>query len=322
MLNPCCDIRIQNNAGKILYFDVVQDLEIIRTWRELTSTASFFLPRNIKGLKGERIDELIQPGNKVVIKLGFNLEFAEEFTGEIVNIGSTNPAFVYCEDGMRQLKRGQKTVAYSNAKLSKLIKDIVPPGIPTDVIDASIGDVRFSKKTPAMILHELRTKYGIYSYFRGSMLCVGFAYPLAWAGDKNYLAKFHFQKSILDNNLEFKSVDEVNVKIRVSSLLADNKVVFVEVGDPDGEQRNLHFYNISDKAELRRRGEAELARLKYAGYRGAFKSLGFPYVEHGYTVQLEDYEYPERTGKYFADKVTVLYGNGYYRITELGAKAD
>lgn len=322
MVNPCCDIRIKNNAGKVLYFDYVSDLEIVQTWRNLTKTAVVYLPRNIKDVKGDEIHKLIQSGNEIVIRLGFDLQFVEEFRGEVVYVDAQNPVKIYCEDYMRKLKRAKVSKSYRNATLGELIKDIVPAGIKTEVLDATIGAIRFNDTSVAKVLDELKNKWGLFSYFRGDTLCSGFAYPISWSGNPDYIGSYHFQKNIIESELSFKSVDEVRLQVNAISMLPDNRVVRVEVGDPNGEQRTLHFYNIENKQELKRLAEAELQRFKYSGYRGSFTTWGFPYVEHGYRAELGDYKFPERTGKYYIDRVVVNYGDGYYRTIELGAKVN
>ena len=103
--------------------------------------------------------------------------------------------------------------------------------------------------------------------------------------------------------------------------MPSNKRIVKELGDDEGNQTTLHYYNKS-LAELTSLANEAIKNMKYDGYRGSFTSKGIPYITHGMVADIVDERYPERQGKYFVDSVSINYdSNGFNREIELGRAA-
>ncbi len=157
---------------------------------------------------------------------------------------------------------------------------------------------------------------------------------------------FKFQQNIISDNLEYNRLDDMELsaiaysvnKIELQQTTKTGKVktkhrrleVLVtirngrttsQVRDPNdkraefapnvqGERRTLYFWNIQTTDELVKLAEAELKKYYYKGLKGKFVTFGFPYVQHGYNVDILDNVLPERNGRFKVKSVRYFGGVG------------
>lgn len=161
--------------------------------------------------------------------------------------------------------------------------------------------MRLVNVTPAQLLNQLNSIYGFKAWFRNGVLYAGLAY---WPDlQQEPPPAFEFQKNILnDHDLIFQDANEpeslansVRLKVKAISMNPDNTKTEIELGDPEGEQRTLTYYNVTKK-ELTEFATRDLEKFRYTGFRGMFKTFGMPVVRHGDIVQLVDPTISDRTG--------------------------
>ncbi len=319
---PNIDIRIKNEAGKILFFDYAVEGEIVSSWQDLTNTAMFTLPRKVSQLN-DLLPNLIQTGNQVTIRLGYDAELVQEFTGYVTDIGGKVPVEIQCQDLMWKLKQMEVSHAWKKTNLQQVIKKIVPADIPTDVESMEVGDLRVSKLSVAAVLEKLKEMYGIVSFVRNGTLHVGTAYNESWRNDAAKKVYYHFQKNIIDNDLKFRQKKDVKVKLECISHQSNGtieKYTYPENAG-DAELHTLHAGGNLKKAALKKFAQAHYNKFLYSGFRGSFTTFGEPFCDHGFIAALEDGIYPEHDGNYLIDKVLIKFGiRGYRREITLGGK--
>jgi len=304
-------------------FPYCVDVEIVSSVDTLTDTCKITLPRKFEWDCREIAlgdDPILKRGMPVVVKAGYDGTLITEFIGFVKNIKSGVPVQIECEDSMFLLKQGgtEVTKSYKNPTLSKILSDILPKGIKFKVPELLLGGLlRLNKLTPAKALEEMKTKHGIYSYFRivnsQPVLYSGLAY---WT-DNRHEEDFKFGYNIIEHsNLVYRREEDVKLLIKAFGISKDNKRVKVEVGDPDGEIRTFHYYE-TNKEVLKRRAEQDLARLKYTGYYGDFLTFGAPSIQKGDIANLIGNQY-NPDGKYLIKKVTKRIGvtTGYRQSIE------
>lgn len=289
-----------------LSFGYVSECEIKHSWRDMTSTCSIRLPRNLK-LQSEELRSLIKRGNKVEVKAGYDGELRTEFNGYVIRVKNTTPLMIECEDEMFNLKSGSITKSWPSTSLQQVVSYVYPGE--SKVFDANIGPFTLNKTTPALALEEIKRNYNLSSFFRNGVLVVGLPYDKATATNH----KFNFQKNIAENeSLEFRSKDDFKLKVKAISILPSNQKIEIEIGDKDGQERTMHYYNLQ-KPALEAIANAEIEKLKYDGYSGSFTSFGVPPVEMGDIVHLNDPRYPDNAGSYWVDEVNKSIGMGGIR---------
>jgi hypothetical protein len=295
-------------------FDFIHSLEIDSSWEMLTDTCLIKLPSNLK-IDKNKLRSVIKPGDSVSIEIGYDDQLTKVFDGFITGIRPKTPVEISCEDSMYSLKSTTVKGTIRQATLKKIL-DTYFPGIDGEYEDIEIGTILFDNLSQAKILDKLRETRGIYSFMRKGKLVVGKIYDQDTAS--NYT--FRFQYNILDENLQYQRKEDMKLKVTAVSNNPDGTIKEVKVGDNDGEERTLNYYNVG-KDTLEKYALAELNRLKYDGWHGEFTAFGEPVVFHGDIVKLEDPLESDKTGEYWVDKVVYTFGvDGFRQVITLGPK--
>jgi hypothetical protein len=296
-------------------------VEINQDIETLTDTCRITIPRRLEW-DGKKIaiddDPILQRGDKVIVKLGYDGKLKTRFIGYVKDIKAGVPVTIECEDSMYLLKKELITKSYKSVTVRQLIEDIIPKGIEKVVYgdnEINIGQWRISKASIANVLDELKSKYNIYSYFR-NITESGVTKPILYIGwgwwtDHRKEEIFEFSWNIIDSDLTYKRKEDIKLKAKAIAWQRNNTKIEVEVGDEDGEQRTLHFYNL-DKTELERRAKVKLELLKYTGYRGSFTTFGEPALDKGDVANIIGNQY-HPDGKYLVKNIRILSGVSGYR---------
>jgi len=300
-------IAITDPTGtNFIEFNFVNEVEIDRSRRKLTTTATVKVARKLKILNGD-INDIIKRGSKIIVQLGYDDNYTEEFTGYVTGLGAKIPLEIKCEDSMWTLKQNSFSKAWKNVKVAEII-DYIYKGA-AQVVDLKIGGLIVKQQSTAQILDDLK-KFGLQCYFDEGILIVDFAGAVHNKGKE---VNFDFVKNVVANdNLEYKLKDDARIKVRATSKLATGKKIELVLGDNDGEEHTLHYVNM-DKDQLQKIATAELDKLKYNGFKGSFKAFGLPTIKPGDIAVLNDPDYPEHNGAYLVEAVKTTYGMDGYR---------
>lgn len=317
-------------------FDFIVSLEIESTWQRLTDTGTITLPNNIRLSKQQaaqisavveatlgftpkldrnNLREILKPGEKVLISLGYDDSYEKIFDGYVVAIKPSTPIEISVEDWMYELKKGSIKETIKSAKLSTLVKKYFA-SMTTSYDDVEIGTIVIDKLSPARLLDKLRESYGIYCFIRGGKLVLGKIYDPSTATTH----KFRLQGNIIEDGLEYRRKEDMKLMVSAISTTPSGKVLEVKVGENEGEERKLQYYNVSKDA-LKKYAQKEYDRLKYDGFHGDFTTFGEPLVRHGDIVTLDHPQYSDKTGDYWVDKVIYKFGkDGFRQVITLGPK--
>ena len=253
-----CNIKI----GKYSFTHVVE-LTVSTSIDQLTDTCIIEIPSKLSW-KGKIIalgeDGLIHTGDRVIVKTGYDNSLQTVFKGYLKHIKPGVRVKLTCENEMYMLKQGILKKTYKSTSLSDLLKDILPAGTAIKAVDMQLGQILIANMTPAKVLEQLQSDFGIISYFLDDTLYSGFAY---WP-DKAATHKLEFKKNIIDDSgLEFIREDDVRIKVKAVSILKNNTKIEKEFGDPDGDQRTVYFYDVPE-ASLESVAKEEIKKLKEA----------------------------------------------------------
>ncbi|HMS52606.1 MAG: hypothetical protein IT272_11315 [Chitinophagales bacterium] len=301
---------------KDIELHAVTYVEIVRSLEQLTATAKITLPKSVK-LKDTMLKDLLQNGDKVSIKLGYNNTLNEEFNGYIVKVMPTVPMQIFCEDAMWILKQNKIVQSFRNPTLENIVTAICP-NIEANVAKFQFGLFRINGTSSAKVFAALQEKYGIDSLFFNNMLYVG------TTPDSVKTVTIDLQKNTVEheNDLQFRLQSEKKVSIKAISIHPDNTTTEVVVGDAEGEEKKVVLYN-GNKTTLEKQANILYNKYMYSGYEGSITTFGEPFVTIADNVSLIDNEYPERAGSYKVKAVTTKFDNsGYRRQLTLAEKAD
>ena len=309
-------------------FDSVTEIEINSDWEHLTDTCSITLPRNAKYLDDPTRflafgdDPLFRRGMAVKVLLGYDKSeskpLVKQFEGYIVAIGADVPTVFDCQDAMYQLKKKSVNISYPRVMLSKLLKDMIGDTVQyICTLDFQLGLFGARNETPAQVLARLKKDYFVRSFVRNGTLYVGLAIVPSLQNKQEIRLRFGEEVIVQDTQLEYLVKDDVKINLVAKLITPNNKLKEFKFGDPDGEQRTVHFYDVPER-DVETLAKKEIERYRYTGYRGNLTIFGEPSINHGDIVTIEDPVYSERTGNYVVKKVTKTFGMGGYRqILEL-----
>lgn len=300
----------------------VSSVSVRSSWKMLTDTAEIVLPRKVERFNGREFHELFQPGDPVKIELGYNNELHQEFEGYILSVSRGVPVVIRCEDEMYKLKR--KTVSYSkkSVTLKQLLADVCEGyEVNTSFGDTELGAVRYSNMKVSAILEDVRKKTGLYSYFKGKVLCCGNVYS-----DNVDLPEVRI---MLERNGVSQDLQQTggDYEVIATAILKGGKKMEAKAGTKGAGTFNLNFNDHDKKVtvqalkELAERFYKSLSKQKY---KGGVELFGIPRIDFGMTMNLTSEINPEMDGKYFIEKVTKEFSDNatYRQKVELGGRAE
>lgn len=315
MLRLDCEV----NIGKYVFFNV-NNVMIELGRRSQVGRARIILPRRYNK---NNIQQAIFEGDKVSIRLGYNNRLTDEFTGYVSRIGCNIPVEIECEDSMYTLKRTPvKPISWKSVKLADVIKYVAPDAV-IEVNDITLAPYYIKGQiTAAKVLENIKDQFGLDVYFRpDGKLYVGLAYNEKEAV-KSQPVIYRAGYNTINQDLQYMRKESVRIKIRMISLLPSGKQLTYEAGDPDGQVRTIHEYNLT-LAEMKALVDERLKLFKFDGLQGSFEAFGEPYAAHSMIAKFTDDLQPEYNGSYLIDAVKVKFGiGGYRREITLGKKAS
>jgi hypothetical protein len=173
---------------------------------------------------------------------------------------------------------------------------------------------RLNNVNAATALQKMKEEYGLAAYFRGDVLFVGLPY-LDIVGDVRYGTDVN----VVSADLTKEDGSEKAIKVKAVAIQADNTRLEAEVGDPDGEQRTLYFYNVTSKTELQQLAEVEADALRVDMTEGSLTGFLIPQAGHSMTCYVTDAPTDLSKSRFMVDEVKTTFGaSGARRVVTIG----
>lgn len=318
-------VRIEINT---MVFNAVASVTRKKSIKNFTETATIELPKKLRFVSNGSPDsqfepfktarDYIQVGMPVTIYLGYDDVLLKRFEGYVSQgVEPSVPLVIKCECEMWKLKRKKVSVSLEDTSIKAIVNEIAGE-YDSDILDAEIGDFSMKDTTAVKVLQELKKRYGVYSFFIGKTLIVGKPYTNKKVNDLP-IKEFQFAHNIISSDLKFRSADDVKLSVKAISIKPNNEKIEEKVGDPDGDERTLHYFDLS-RAELKKAAQRDIDKFKVDGYEGSITSFGFPIVEIGQKVGIIDNGYDKRNSVHYADEIEETVKTGYRLKTTVGKK--
>lgn len=314
-------LKSRIRIGNLLFNNLVNSCQIKSDRESFTETAILKLPNKLRN-KNRKITDYISINDPVTIELGYAPDLNLIFTGYVSNVDPDSPATITCEnEAWTWKKKSIGPFTGKNLKLSELLSGVGYTGLLSLGTDPIVGDWVVDKNTTVLnILEELRSKFGLLSYWRMDKTLY-IAEDFNNVGD---VSKFSFQYNILNAKLEFivnagdiqpvshgVSIQKDNKKIELYAYYVEDEIV-VSKTQPAGVLNTLSVPYLTESAlsDLIKR---RLPRLRNDGIKGSFTAFGAPKVEHGGSAQLICDKFPERNGVWKISSVETSFGVSGFR---------
>lgn len=328
MMSLCCRVEIrrewedeQGVIGAATWtIDKAESIEITGDGETMQDTCTIKLPRNARwGVSGNEIP--VRRGDSVRVWLGYDGVLQLRFSGYVKDVAAKTPTVITCEDEMFILRqKSAKKLSYTSCTLRQVLDDQLE-GLSIarsdDNAEVQLGALRIEATTVAGVLSELKKNYGITSFFAlvdevPTLFCF-----TVFPGLRRNAGRFAEGVNIIDNSLEYRRSEDVEVKIHGVSIAEDNSRI--EYSEGEGEERTIYRYGLSLE-ELKVAVKDELKREKWSGLQGDFTTFGKPRVEKMDVVDLES---GGAKGRYQVKGVNISFGSdGYRQKIELKQKVS
>lgn len=298
---------------------LLESVEIHKSVDLLADTAVIVVPGVVYNQSLD-VEDKVKVGDPVTIQLGYDDNLVTEFEGFLKRIDTDDSRLTFnCEDGIYQTR---KPVA--NKQLNKTtVKEIA---------EYCLSEIGMSKlnctynityeKFVIMnanafdVLKKIQDETKANIYFKGDELNIHPAY-VEKGGDVEYDFAVNIEKS----DLKYRKQDDRKFEVTVEGIGLDGKKKTVVVGSAGGEKRTIKLFNVTNEAELKKRGLEEMKYLTYEGYEGSITGWLIPFVEPTYSARIHDKEYEFKNGSYYVVSVTTTFSeNGGVRKVQLGRK--
>lgn len=295
-------------------FNAVNDIEITKSVEDMGDTAIIKLPTRFKVKQnGERkyTEDAIKVGDSVRITLGYEGKYSGvEFTGYVKKISPKIPLEIHCEDAIWLLRRKSITKTWESTTMKEVLQEVVkdtPIQLASEIQDIKLDKWIIRNANGAQVLESFKKDLlmSVFITDDGKLYC-----GLQQLTNIGQTVVYDLNFNLVDNSLEFKSKEDRKIKIKYTYIDAKNQRQSIEVGDPDGEQREYHTSVISDMKKLEEMAKAEIVKLKYDGFDGDVTSFLIPFATRGMKAKFIDSEHPNREGNYFIKKVVTTFGTG------------
>jgi len=315
----CTIVFHANNRREEIILNKVNEIYFESTFKNISDKGTLTLPRKVKFFDKNNVRDVFRKGDALTVLFGYNNDFVEEFSGYVSKVSADLPIQIDFEDEMYKVKRLPVNFSSPNITLEALFKEVVP-GYELDILeDVALGPVVLEDTQVGSVLEKLQQDFGLYTYMVGKKVVCGKYY----ADDSQEEAIiFNLERDCVSTALNYKAKEDVLIRIRAVSTFNNGEKLEIDgIGDADGNERKLIFFNITLKAELERLARSEYEKYKVDKMEGYFTAFGIPSVRHGLKCQLISELYKDREGVYYIEGVKKTFGIGGIRQeVQLGNK--
>ena len=282
---------------------------------------------------------LFNDRDAVSIKLGYSMdgkpaEMVTEFEGFVKQRNAGMPIEIECEGYSQQLRLDVsfnkkytsttgKTILLDMLSLTPDIKLIMP-------VDFPVTGVSFTNATGDQVIDHLKKiTEGALSFFflYPSTLWVGLIYTPTIEGSNVFgLPKVGLRLGfnvIRDNGLKEKTPSEP-VQTFVNGQLVSGDVARTESKEKTAQRKVKYFLNnVPSASSLQSFAQEKAYQMNYRGYEGYVTAFLQPFCSPGYSANIVDSNYPERTGLYIIESTEVRFGvSGARRKIAIGPRIN
>lgn len=305
---------------------MVDKVVVRRSVEQLSDTAEITLPASVFN-QALQVESKIKRGDKVLIRLGYDDNNAEEFSGYLNAIRTDGGRLTLeCEDALYLYRIAMDDAEYKNINVKTLLQKcndtvLLRQGVKLNIdcdYDFTYDKFVVNNATCYDVLKKVQEEANPDIYLKGNTLHVHPQYSKIFGS-----VVYDFSRNIEKEDLKYLSEEDRKIEIIVKGKDSEGKNFQLEVGSTGGDKITLDMSSsgISDKASLKRLAEEELLKYTYSGYEGSITGWLIPYCDAGYKVEIIDSEYEHKNGIYYVTSVDVEFSrSGGVRKVSLGKR--
>lgn len=265
-------------------------------------------------------------GMPVDVFCGYDGKNIKRFAGFISRINYTIPLQLECEGYSYQLRKkmGINISHASGVSLKTILNEIIAGTdikLSDKIIDFKINSpVVLRNVSGTQALDWLKDRLAQTVYFNYDELYVGLR-QLEVKEDKKFRLGWN---TVKEDDLKFATDREhTEVKFQLQSRNKNGSYTKEVYDSKYSNTAVKRLYVRIEDSYLKKMVADAKNTLVNRGYEGSFTAFGYPYVEPGMSVSIDDPKYAERTGTYFVNEVSGSFGESGGRQTiKIGSKLN
>ena len=320
MLLLNCFIKINNPDTKTdVFFNYVNEIEVVTSVHNFTDTAKIVVPRKLK-YKGKSIIDYVKRNNTISISIGYGDTFSLEtvFQGYVKSVSTGTPIVIECENEAWKLKKIMLPAKYyAQLSMKDFIKEWMP-GYNYKAADVNLGETRIAKDTPlSQVFEYFTSNFPVNFYFRENTFYGVLPGAMAFMNDQVKTVKFRMGWNTINDNLVYTLAEDVKLQIIAKAVTRENKKYEYKwpvVGGDGFEVRTFLVPGASSMKQLEDYAKNMQKTFKVDNMKGDLTTFGIPFIRKADIAHILDDDCKERDDKkFFVDAVTYTFGQGGYR---------
>lgn len=286
---------------------ILAECEIQKSTKNLSDTAIITLPE-CHFNRVLDIQESLKRGDEVKIMLGYDSDLVTEFEGYVKEIVTNDSSLqIKCEDGLFLFRNAVPSKIFKTTDVKTLANYLISHIDPSFklICDYNIAYEKFTiyKADGLDVLKKIQEETGADIFFNMERkeLHIHGAYM-----HKTGEAFYSMQHNIETSSLEYKTAEDRKVEVTIESVGTDGKTVSYTTGTTGGEKVTKKVGRMT-KAAVKIIADVEYKNRITPGYEGSFDTWLIPYCEPGYTIGIDDKDYPYKDDLYYCESVTTKF---------------
>lgn len=286
---------------------ILAECEIQKSTKNLADFATITLPEAHFN-RALEIQESVKRGDEVKIMLGYDSDLETEFEGYVKEIITNDSSIqIKCEDGLFLFRNAVPNKIFKKTDVKTLANYLISQINPSFklICDYNIAYEKFTiyKADGLDVLKKIQEETGADIFFNMERkeLHIHGAYM-----HKTGEAFYSMQRNIETSSLEYKTAEDRKVEVTIESVGTDGKTVNYTTGTTGGEKITKKVGRMS-KSAVKIIADVEYKNRMTPGYEGSFDTWLIPYCEPGYTIGIDDKDYPYKDDLYYCESVTTKF---------------
>lgn len=290
---------------------LLDGIEIHKSVDILADTCTITLPlyahKRVINIGNDVPERQIKRGDKVTVRIGYNGELKEEFTGYLLTPQTDETLVLECEDELFLMRKAVPNIQFKNAGVKAIAQYLVDKTNTALTVNCTIGIVYdkfvINAATAYDVLKKLQEETKANIYMRNGVLNIHPPYT-----EPHGKVRYSFQQNIESSSLKYKLAEDKNIQVVVEATGADGKKREVTAGTSGGDKITIKGGGLSE-ASMKELASAEFRRQVYDGYDGDITTWLVPQVEPGDSIELVDEDFVYKTGWYYCKSVTTTFNS-------------
>lgn len=212
----------------------------------------------------------------------------------------------------------QNIVDFVNDTIDSKTTDTAHVELVLPIPDFTLVNVTFAMMSPAAILEWLKKELGFNISLSGNKLYANIA------SNTTDAVIYRTDRNVLKSDLQKPAAVFQTYKIKAWFVRTDGTKDSYEIGDSNGQLREVYFYRVQrDQALYQKLATEALNKVKQMKYSGTLTTLLYPDVKLFMKASYTDLRYPDKNGNYVVTSIeTIINDSGYRRIPKLAYLSD